>query len=226
VPVPTLSRLLPLALSLTACGTTPTASPTTTAPTAATTEDGIRAAAAARMAEALGCRGLKPGNVEIVRTATKGDDVVAETLVSGCGELKRYTIVCRGGSCGAAGGESGNGGEAGQGGDSGESADPMAIVAEAAVARVKADTGCAEAALGKIRDADDTTEGGVRVRRGVVKVRGCGDIWNYTTVCRDTACTAQNADGPTAPAAGDDPLAVPDLGTLDLKDVDAAGDPD
>jgi len=162
------------------------------------------------MSTELGCRGLKPAAAEIVRTSTAGDVVTAETLIGGCGELKRYTVRCTiGGDC-----------------DVGAAADPFAAVGAAATDAARKATGCAEVEAGRLKDSAERTIDGVAVRSAVVKVRGCGSIWNYETTCTGDTCVSRDVDAPAAPPGADPGLdvgAIPDLGDVNLSDVDAAG---
>ncbi len=61
--------------------------------------------------------------------------------------------------------------------------DPFAMNRESAIARARADTGCAEPMTADIVDGIDAGYAGVRGRKAEVVVAGCGKVARYESVC-------------------------------------------
>jgi hypothetical protein len=206
-----LGRLLALSLLCASCATTPAGS---------TTDDAFFAAkfaAEARAAMDNGCDRVKVGEVTDTSDEMVGEVRMRKALVAvkGCGSSWRYAVVCEDDACVSKDVLKGQPSDA-DGATTDAAADPFDIVRAAAVKQAKVDTSCADAEATTVRERDDQMVGSSRMRRGVVKVRGCGgDTWLYGVVCDGDTCVAHGAEKPAAPP---DEF---DLG--DLSNVDVSG---
>jgi hypothetical protein len=61
--------------------------------------------------------------------------------------------------------------------------DPFAVNREAAIARARADSGCAESMTADILDSMEAGVGANRVAKAEVVVAGCGEVHRYETIC-------------------------------------------
>lgn len=77
--------------------------------------------------------------------------------------------------------------------------DPFQANRESAIARARADSGCAEPMTADLVDSMDAGIGANRLRKAEVVVAGCGEVRRYQTICAKASYASgceTNAMGP------------------------------